>query len=63
MGRYKLFLGNMNFIRYLSSSLVMIRVFVTMETKLTLHGEILGVRYFFEIKCTYLDLRNKFIHL
>jgi hypothetical protein len=24
---------------------------VTMKTKLTLHGEILGVRYFFEIKC------------
>jgi hypothetical protein len=23
-----------------------------METKLTLHGEILGVGYFFEIKCT-----------
>jgi hypothetical protein len=22
-----------------------------MESKLTLHGEILGVRYFFEIKC------------
>jgi hypothetical protein len=27
-----------------------------METKLTLHGEILGVRYFSEIKCTYGDI-------
>jgi hypothetical protein len=50
MGRYKLFLGNMNFIRYLPSSLVMMgfcHFNVTMETKLTLHGEILGVRCFF----------------
>jgi hypothetical protein len=41
---YRLFLGNMTFIRYLPSSFVMMRAFVTlinvaMETKLTLHGK------------------------
>jgi hypothetical protein len=48
MARYKLILGNMNFTRYFVSSLAMVRAFVTfMETKLTLHGEILGVRAIF----------------
>jgi hypothetical protein len=34
-----------------------------METKLTLHGEILGVRYFFETKCTLSHNKKNFFDL
>jgi hypothetical protein len=52
MARYKLFLGNTLPSFYFSDDSGFCHFNVTMKTKLTLHGEILGVCYFFEIMCT-----------